>query len=241
MGDRSLTSLSVLGPLEAADLGGTPVQLGSPQQRRVLAVLAVHGNQVVSSDRLVEVLWGDAPPTSASHTLQALVSRLRRRRWDPTGSRRCHRDTGSRVDAAEVDSLRFEELVRAGLGSIEPPESAAAKLTEALALWRGRPYAEFADEEFAAAEVARLEELRLCAIEEHAGALVELGRPGEIIGALESRDRGRAVPRAPPRRVDVGVGACGATGGSAARVRELSALPRRRGGCGAVAGAPSAQ
>ena len=61
-------------------------------------------------------------------------------------------------------------------------------------MWRGRPYAEFADEEFATAEVARLEELRLCAVEEHAGALVELGRPGEVIGALEARDRGGTIP-----------------------------------------------
>ena len=74
--DRSPMSLSVLGPLEVVR-GGAPVQLGGPQQRRVLAVLAVHANEVVSSDRLIEVLWGEVPPASASHTLQALVSRLR--------------------------------------------------------------------------------------------------------------------------------------------------------------------
>ena len=69
-----------------------------------------------------------------------------------------------------------------------------------MAVWRGRPYAEFADEEFASAEVARLEELRLCAVEEHAQAIVELGRPAEVIGSLEAaidaepfRERLRAV------------------------------------------------
>ena len=75
-----------------------------------------------------------------------------------------------------------------------------ASFEEALAVWRGRPYAEFADEEFASAEVARLEELRLNAVEEHAQAIVELGRPAEVIGALEAeieaepfRERLRAV------------------------------------------------
>ena len=191
-------SLSVLGPLEVVR-GGAPVQLGGPQQRRVLAVLAVHANEVVSSDRLIEVLWGEVPPASASHTLQALVSRLR----SALGADRVETVSPGyrlRVDSAEVDGLRFEELVREGLGSVDRPGAAAAVFEEALALWRGRPYADSADEEFATVEVARLGELRLCAVEEHAGALIELGRPGEVIGTLEAqiaaepfRERLRAV------------------------------------------------
>ncbi len=76
MDDRVATALCVLGPLEIVR-EGEPVRLGSAQQRRLLAVLVIHANEVVSSDRLVDVLWGDEPPPSATHTLQALVSRLR--------------------------------------------------------------------------------------------------------------------------------------------------------------------
>ena len=120
--------------------------------------------------------------------------------------------------------------MRAGLGLADRPEDAAARFEEALALWRGRPYAEFADEEFAPAEVARLEELRLCAVEEHAGAAGRAGSTGRGDRRARGRDRGGAVPRAAARRVDAGVGACGPPGRGAARVRRLPPLPRRRGG-----------
>ena len=184
MDDRVATPLCVLGSLEVVR-DGEPVRLGSGQQRRLLAVLVVHANEVVSSDRLVDVLWGDDPPPSATHTLQTLVSRLRATLGDdrletrPPGYR-------LRVASGEVDVLRFEELVRVGLGSSERPEVALGVFDEALGLWRGSPYAEFASEEFATAEVARLVELRARAIEERAAALLELGRPEEVIGELEA-------------------------------------------------------
>src|SRR5262249_40596637 len=133
---------------------------------------------------LIEVLWAERAPASASHTVQALVSRLRRA-VGPDLVETVAPGYRMRVNAQELDSLRFEDLVRSGLGSVDRPEAAAARFEEALALWRGRPYEEFADEEFATAEVARLGELRSCAVEEHARALVELGRPGEVIAALE--------------------------------------------------------
>ena len=125
------------------------------------------------------------PPPSATHTLQALLSRLRATLGDdrletrPPGYR-------LRVASGEVDALRFEELVRVGLGRLST-EVAVRAFDEALGLWRGSPYAEFASEEFAAAEVARLVELRGRAIEERAAALLELGRPEEVIGELEAQ------------------------------------------------------
>ena len=184
MDDRVTTALYVLGSLEIVR-DGEQVQLGSPQQRRLLAVLVVHANDVVSSDRLVDVLWGDEPPASASHSLQTLLSRLRTTLGD---DRLEPRPPGYRLRVAncEVDALRFEELVRVGLGSSEQPEVALGAFDEALGLWRGSPYAEFASEEFATAEVARLVELRARAIEERSAALLELGRPGEVIGELEA-------------------------------------------------------
>ena len=181
------TGLCVLGPLEVVR-GGERVRLGSGQQRRLLAVLVVHANEVVSRDRLVDVLWGDGPPPSATQTLQGLVSRLRATFGD---DRLETRPPGYRLGVAtiEVDALRFEELARVGLGSSDLPEVALGMFEEALSLWRGLPYAEFASEEFAVAEVARLMELRARVIEERAGTLLELGRPEDVIGELEARSR----------------------------------------------------
>jgi predicted ATPase/class 3 adenylate cyclase len=179
-----VTALCVLGPLEVVR-DDERVRLGSGQQRRLLAMLVVHANEVVSSDRLVDVLWGDQVPRSATHTLQGLVSRLRATLGDdrletrPPGYR-------LRLASVEVDALRFEELVRIGLGAAEQPEVALGAFDEALGLWRGSPYAEFAGEEFATAEVARLVDLRARAIEERSAALLDLGRPEEVIGELEA-------------------------------------------------------
>ncbi len=182
MPDRSPLSLSVLGPLVVVR-EGVPARLG-PQLRRVLALLTVHADEVVSADRMIDVLWGESPPASASHTLQTRVSELR----SELGTDRIEtRAPGYRllVDDAEVDSLRFDELVRVGLDAGDP-DVAASAFEEALALWRGRPFAEFADDEFASAEVTRLTELRACAVEEHARALIDLGRAAEVIGSLDA-------------------------------------------------------
>ncbi len=184
MDDRRPTALCVLGPLDVIR-DGESVRLGSGQQRRLLAVLLVHANEVVSSDRLVDVLWGDGGPPSAIRTIRTLVSRLRatlgadRLETRPPGYR-------LRVASDEVDALRFEELVRVGLGSSGRAEVALGVFDEALGLWRGPPYAEFASEGFATAEVARLVELRARAIEERAAALLELERPEDVIGELEA-------------------------------------------------------
>src|SRR6478672_11302972 len=197
-GGRLVSVLCVLGPLEVVR-GGQPVRLGSRRQRLALAVLAVHANEVVSTDRLAQALWGDTPPPSAVHTLHTLVARLRavvgsdRIETRPPGYR-------LRIEPEEFDALRFEQLVHAGLTFTDRPDAALGALDEALALWRGAAFAEFADEEFAEAEATRLEELRLDAIEARAAALVEVDRAGEAVGELEAqithhplRERLRAV------------------------------------------------
>ena len=115
MDDRVPAALCVLGPPEVVR-DGEPLRPGSGQQRRVLAALLVHANEVVSSDRLVDVLWGDDPPPSATHTLQTLVSRLR----GALGEDRLETQAPGyrlRVGTGEVDALRVDELVRIGLGS----------------------------------------------------------------------------------------------------------------------------
>ncbi len=197
MSDRSPLELLVLGPLEAVR-GGDPVQFGSRQERRVLAVLEVHANEVVPQDRLIDVLWGDAPPATAAHTLHT-ACRISDGGWARIASRPCDRATGS-GSTQESWTVFGSRRWCAPASRADRSDAAAALLEEALATWRGQPYAEFAEEEFAAAEVARLEELRWCAVEEHANAVVELGRPAEVIGVLESeiatepfRERLRAV------------------------------------------------
>jgi predicted ATPase/class 3 adenylate cyclase/DNA-binding SARP family transcriptional activator len=190
--------LCVLGPLEVVR-GGQPVRLGSRRQRLALAVLAVHANKVVSTDRLTEALWGDTPPPSAVHTLHTLVARLRavvgsdRIETRPPGYR-------LRIEPEEFDALRFDALVHVGLTSTHRPDAALGAFDDALALWRGPAFAEFVDEEFAEAEAARLEELRIDAIEARAAALLEVDRAGEAVGELEAqithhplRERLRAV------------------------------------------------
>jgi predicted ATPase/DNA-binding SARP family transcriptional activator/class 3 adenylate cyclase len=182
----------VLGPLEVLD-GDTPVRLGGVKQRLLLAALLVHINTVVSVDRLVDILWGDEPPVDAAATLQNYVSRLRatlepgRAAGDP-GTVLLTRPPGYllRVDPDQVDASGFERLVGEVHGRAGDDEAAAAILDEALGLWRGRAFAEFADEDFARPEVVRLEELRLVALEDRIEAHLSLGRHAETIGELEA-------------------------------------------------------
>ena len=147
----------VLGPFEVAEDEGT-LALGGTKQRSVLAVLLLHANQVVSTDRLIDALWGGSPPVTAAKTIQVYVSRLRKAIGD---DRLVTRAPGYvlYVDPTELDLARFEQLVAEARRRL--PESASAKLRDALALWRGAPLADLAYEEFAQAEIARLEEMRL--------------------------------------------------------------------------------
>jgi len=128
----------ILGPLEVAEYGDRPLELGGRKQRAVLAILLLHTNEVVSSDRLVADLWSGRPPASAAASLQAHVSRLRR----ALGSDQRIVTTGGgyllRVAPGELDRERFERLVEEGSAAIsrEDWELASAKLREALGLWR---------------------------------------------------------------------------------------------------------
>jgi DNA-binding SARP family transcriptional activator/pimeloyl-ACP methyl ester carboxylesterase len=185
----------VLGPLEIRD-GDRDVHLGSAKQRRLLAALLVHANQVVSLDRLADIIWGDAPPAAAGATLQNHVSRLRAilepgRAPGSSGNLILTHPPGYllRVDDDQVDARRFEQLAaegRVALRDGDPPIDAGRHLSEALALWRGPALAEFADEPFARAEASRLEELRMSALEDRVDAELASGRHGELIGELEA-------------------------------------------------------
>src|SRR5271166_235557 len=156
----------ILGPLEVADEGGRQLELGGRKQRAVLAILLLHPNEVVSSDRLVEDLWSGRPPASAATSLHAHVSRLRRAL---SADQRIVTSGGGylvRVAPGELDRERFERLVEEGGAEVltKDWELASAKLREALGLWRGAPLSDFAYDSFAQAEIAHLEELYVGAV-----------------------------------------------------------------------------
>ena len=181
----------ILGRLEV--LGdGRPVVLGGDKQRTLLALLLIHANRPLSSDRLIDELWGEQPPASAAKTLQVHISRLRKALGQPAGKNGdavvLTRERGYelRVDSDSVDALRFERLVDEARGELAGGrvDRAASVLGEALSLWRGPPLAEFAYERFAQAEVARLDELRVGALEELVEAKLALGGHAEVVGEL---------------------------------------------------------
>ncbi len=172
----------LLGPLEVVE-DDRALSLGGVKQRSLLAVLLLHANELVSSDRLIADLWGEAPPATAAKSVQNYVSRLRKE----LGERRVTtRAPGYvlHVDPAELDLAVFERLT--GEARRAEPRRAAEKLRQALALWRGPPLADLAYEAFAQREIARLEELRLAAREERFDAELAAGGHAELVGELEA-------------------------------------------------------
>jgi DNA-binding SARP family transcriptional activator len=173
----------ILGPLEVVEQGRS-LALGGARQRALLALLLTRANQVVSTDRLIDELWGERAPKAAANALQYHVSRLRK--LLASSEAIVTREPGYliRVGSNELDMLRFERLVEEGQRS--SPEAAAKLLREALALWRGPALADLAHESFAQSEILRLEELRLVALEGRIDADLALGRAAELVAELEA-------------------------------------------------------
>jgi DNA-binding SARP family transcriptional activator len=173
----------ILGPLEVSD-DGRPVVVQGTKQRALLAVLLLHANEVVSSDRLIDEVWGAEPPESGLTALQVRVSQLRKALLGAGSLETQAPGYVLRVGPDDVDLQRFERL-SAEAAAVEPVQ-AAPLLREALGLWRGPPLAEFAYEAFAQAAIGRLEELRLAALERRVEADLALGRHAELVGELEA-------------------------------------------------------
>ena len=183
----------ILGPLEVRD-GDQVVRLGIRQQRALLALLLLHANETLPRDRLVDALWGEEPPRTAVKALQGHVSTLRSllepdRASGSAGRVLITRGDGYelKVDDGQLDVGRFHALHRDGRSALEcgTPDAASALLREALALWRGAPLAEFAYEAFAQGDIARLEELRLSALEDRIDADLACGRHADLVGELQ--------------------------------------------------------
>ena len=172
----------ILGPLEVWD-GEKALQLGGQRQRAVLAVLAMHVGEVVPSERLITYLWGESPPPTAATSLQNAVSQLRKALGaDVVETRTPGYALNAERDA--VDARRFERLLSEARSA--DADHRIRLVRDALELWRGPALGEFAYESFAQTEAARLEELRLTAIEERIEAELELGSAAELVGELEA-------------------------------------------------------
>ena len=170
--------VGVMGPVVITDDSGDTVEVGSRSQRIVLAVLAAAGGRVVSTDRLVDALWGEAAPTSAVPSLRTYVSRLRRTLGDDLRI-----EPGGYLLAAATDLSRFEAAFEAGHDL--PPVDALARVEEALGLWRGPPFGDVSDVPVLVPHVARLDELRSSACERRAALLLRLGRAEAAVAAGE--------------------------------------------------------
>lgn len=192
---------AILGPLEVRNQHRR-IEVSSAKERLLLAALVVHANEVFSAERLIEVLWGGDPPTTAGNTLQTYISHLRRA-LEPDRVPRAQggvlrtRGHGYQlvVPPEAVDAVRFERLARAGRDALpDNPARAAEILRRAAALWRGEPLADFSFDLFAQAEIARLTELRVAALEDRVEADLVLGRHAALCSELA-----RAVTEQPLR------------------------------------------
>jgi DNA-binding SARP family transcriptional activator len=180
----------ILGPLEVVE-GDRAIDLGGGRPRALLALLLLNPNETLSTERLIDDLWGDTPPGSAAKTVQVTVSRLRKAlgaAGDADGAVITRgRGYELRVDPERIDARRFERLLASGRAELAAgcPDDATRALEAALALWRGAPLSELADQPFARHELGRLEDLRLDAVEELVEARLALGRHAEVISQLE--------------------------------------------------------
>jgi DNA-binding SARP family transcriptional activator len=175
----------ILGPLELLDDDERPLAVPGAKERALLAILLLHANEPVTTDRLVDQLWGDTPPATARKSLQVRIATLRRMLPEGTLLTR----GGSyliRVDPDQLDLHRFERHLADGRKALADgdAETAGTMLSEALAVWRGPALADSAGEAFADPAVARLDELRLTALELRVEADLALGRHRELVGEL---------------------------------------------------------
>ena len=184
---------SVLGPVEVME-DGRRLAVASGRQRSLLALLLMHPNRIVSTERIIDELWGDEPPGSGAKTIAFHVSRLRDalEPGRPRGKTNGILATEAagyvlRIEPDRIDAVRCERLVSEARTLLAGDlEAARARLGEALALWRGTPYADVADESFAQPEIRRLEELRARALEDRLEVDLALGRHADVIDELEA-------------------------------------------------------
>lgn len=174
----------ILGPLEVIR-DGLRVPIDGARERALLSLLLLRANEPVPPDRLIDELWADPPPPTARKSLQVRVAGLRR----ALGTEVVVSRGGAymiQLESGELDLRQFEQLLSEGAEALADgnPRSALSTLREALALWRGPPLSEFAYESFAQPAIARLDELRMTALELRIEAELALARHRQVIGEL---------------------------------------------------------
>jgi predicted ATPase/DNA-binding SARP family transcriptional activator len=176
--------IRVLGAI-ALVRAGEPVPMGGPKPRRILALLAARRGDVVSTDRLCDELWGDTAPADPAGVLQSNISRLRKLLRPDADI--VARPPGYVLEVADetVDAFRFARLCAQARQTTDPA-TAADRLQQALACWRGEPFEEFAELDWARVEAVRLEELRTNAREDLFDARLALGEHAELVGELDA-------------------------------------------------------
>ena len=205
----------ILGPLQVVQ-DGESFAVGPVQQRALLAVLVLHRGEVVSTDRLIDELWGERPPATAAKTVQVYISHLRKVLGagvivtEGRGYRLA-------VEPEQVDVGRFDALSTEGRRALAAGDAARARerLCSALGLWRGEPLAEFAYEPFAQSAIAQLQKARLAVFEDRIEAELALGSDGELIGGARVADRLEPAAGAVAWAVDARALPCWAPGGCA--------------------------
>jgi YVTN family beta-propeller protein len=191
----------LLGPLEVVGENGA-ADVGTGKRAALLTCLLINANEVVSVERLIDELWGEHPPATAAKSVQVYVSQLRKA-LQANGDVLMTHGGGYvlRLEVDELDIKRFERALTDAQGLLDDgnAEGAARATREALALWRGPALYDVAYESFAQNEVARLNELRLIALETRIEAELALGKHAQLVGELEalvaqhpSRERFRA-------------------------------------------------
>jgi DNA-binding SARP family transcriptional activator len=183
----------ILGSLEVLD-EGREITLGGTKQRALLALLLLHANETLSTDRLIDELWGERPPANAAKTVQMQILRLRKALAGEAGNGPAgvvvtrERGYELRLDPDRLDLHRFELLLAEGRSELAGghPARAVSAFEGALSLWRGAPLPELAYQPFAQREIARLDDLRVAALEQLIEAKLALGAHAEVVGQLEA-------------------------------------------------------
>ena len=184
-GYRRPVEFRVLGSIEVFEEGNGSITLGGPKQQAVLAHLLLRANHLVPADVLIDEVWGEEPPVTARNALQSYASHLRKALGPERleGSRAGYR---LRAEPSELDATRFQSLVRDARRLLPiDAQAAVGAFDRALALWRGPAFADLATEPSLRAEAARLEELRLGALEDRIEAQLAIGQHAEAIGELD--------------------------------------------------------
>ncbi len=212
----------ILGPLEVEDDDGRLITIGGPQLRGLLGVLLLHPNRVVSSDRLVEHVWGGDSPTTARGLLQGRIAHLRRAIQQHDRQPLATRAPGYQLEVrpGERDLDTFDDLVRAASDDTEHQATRSERLDEALALWRG-PVLDGVAMDGWRAELAHLEERRLDVLEQRVELDLALGRHAALVGELQTHTHQHPLRERLWGQLLVALAGAGRTADALAAYREL--------------------